>query len=34
MNVFDLNQKGCLDETSFIDGIQRASPEVDRTMAH
>jgi len=29
MNVFDMNQRGCLDFDNFINGIQRASPDVD-----
>lgn len=33
MYVFDLNQKGFLDQRDFITGIQRASPEIDETKA-
>ena len=33
MNVFDITHKGCLDYSSFVQGIQRASPDTDENQA-
>lgn len=33
MNVFDTTHKGCLDYKSFVEGIQRASPDTNEQEA-